>query len=223
MLARHAARDDIQRLGNDLTLGLRLVLFLAIPAAAGLTLLAQPLARLLFERGAFTAEDTARTARMIAWYGTGAWAYCALPVLVRGFYALGDQRTPVRVGAAIVAVNLSLNLLLIWPMAEAGLALATSASAAVQVVLLAWILGRRRHRLGWPDLGRTAIRSVVAASAMWGAGFGLLRLLPDGETIGHQAIRIAIPLAVCVAVYFTAYVALRGREPWMLLGRSSHT
>ena len=60
LLSRHAARGDRRQLGTDLTLGLRLVLFLGIPASLGLIILAQPLARLLFERGQFTAADTAR-------------------------------------------------------------------------------------------------------------------------------------------------------------------
>jgi len=117
LLSRHAARGDRGKLGHDLTLGLRMVLFLGVPAGVGLILLADPLARLLFQRGEFTAHDAARTARMIACYATGVWAYCALPVLVRGYYALGDRMTPVRVGLAAVGLNLALNLLLVWPLA----------------------------------------------------------------------------------------------------------
>ena len=71
----------------------------AVPAAAGLFLLALPLVRLLFERGEFLPEDTLRTARMIRCYALGVWAYCALPVLVRGFYAQQDAHTPLRIGA----------------------------------------------------------------------------------------------------------------------------
>ena len=83
LLSRHAARGDRRRLGADLTLGLRLVVFLGVPAGMGLILLAEPLARLLFERGQFTAHDTERAARMITCYAGGVWAYCALPVIVR--------------------------------------------------------------------------------------------------------------------------------------------
>ena len=60
-------------------------LLAAIPCSVGLMFLAEPIARLLFERGQFTAEDTARTGRMIAVFGSGVWAYCALPVIVEGF------------------------------------------------------------------------------------------------------------------------------------------
>ena len=75
LLSRHAARGDHRMLGADLTLGLRLVLFFGVPASLGLILLAEPLARLLFQRGEFTPADTVRTARMIACYAGGVWAY----------------------------------------------------------------------------------------------------------------------------------------------------
>src|SRR6185312_894541 len=120
-LSRHAARGEHDRLGEDLTLGLRLVLFLGVPAGAGLTLISEPLARLLFERGEFTAEDTARVASMIRCYGIGVWAFCAAPVIVRGYYALGDRTTPLKAGIVAMALNVGLNLALVWPMAEAGL------------------------------------------------------------------------------------------------------
>ncbi len=75
LLSRHAARNDQPRFSQDLTLGLRLVLFLGVPASAGLVLLAEPLARLLFQHREFTSQDALRTARVIAGYSWGVWAY----------------------------------------------------------------------------------------------------------------------------------------------------
>ena len=100
LLSRHAARGDRRALGADLTLGLRLVLFLGVPAGVGLVMLAQPLTRLFFEHGQFTAADTARLSRVVACYALGVWAYCASTVVVRGYYALGDRLTPVKVGVS---------------------------------------------------------------------------------------------------------------------------
>ncbi|MFP6613349.1 MAG: murein biosynthesis integral membrane protein MurJ [Pirellulales bacterium] len=222
LLSRHAAGNRTEQLGNDLTIGLRLVLFLAVPASAGLILLAEPLARLLFERGEFTAVDTSRTARMIVCYGLGAWASCSLPVLVRGFYALGDLSTPIKTGAAIVGLNLALNLILIWPLAEAGLAVATSISAAAQAVILTVLFSRNHSRIAWSQLCGTLARSLIATGVMWTSGFGLMKLLPDGKSFHSQLIHTAIPVVVCVAVYFAVFLAIRGREPWMLLGRAAN-
>lgn len=100
-LSRHAARGDRAAIRRDMTLGLRLVLFLGIPAAVGLAILAEPIVALLFERGAFTHHGTLRTSRVIVAHAGGVWAYCALPVVVRGFYALGERGAPLRVAGRL--------------------------------------------------------------------------------------------------------------------------
>ncbi|NLF06555.1 MAG: murein biosynthesis integral membrane protein MurJ, partial [Pirellulaceae bacterium] len=152
LLSRHAARGDSRSLGEDMTLGVRLVLSLGVPAGIGLMLMAQPVARLLFEHGNFLPSDTVRAAGTITCYSAGIWAYCATQVMVRGFYALGDAATPVRIAAWMVGLNLALNLSLIWPLAENGLAISTSIAAAVQVIVLTLIFSRRRAHLDWRSL-----------------------------------------------------------------------
>lgn len=219
LLSRHAARQQFDRIGPDLTLGLRLVLFLSIPAAVGLVLLAEPIARLLFERGEFTGHDAERTARMIRSYGPGVWAYCALPVVIRGFYSLGNRTTPVRIGAWMVALNLTLNLLLVWPLAEAGLAVATATSAALQVILLMLIFSRRCSPLDWPVLGQTLLRALVASAVMLAVGYPLLSQLADGPELTTRLMRVGLPLAACLVAYTVAYILLRGPELRMLTGK----
>jgi putative peptidoglycan lipid II flippase len=202
LLSRHAARGDRRRAAADLTAGLRLALLLGIPASAGLILLAEPAARLLFERGEFTASDTARTARVIAAYAVGVWAFCGLPIVLRGYYALGDRRTPLRIGGAVVAVNLVLNLALIWPLAEVGLALAASLSAALQ---WGWLVGDYSARYGpiaWRPLVATLARSSAATAVMLGLGHALLRGLPDSANRYTQAAGMLVVLAVCLAAFW---------------------
>ena len=217
LLSRRAARGDRRRLGSDLTLGLRLVICLGVPAGVGLVVLAEPLARLLFERGQFTAGDTLRTARMIGCYATGVWAYCALPVVVRGFYALDDRTTPVRIGIVAVGVNLLLNLVLIWPLAEAGLAVATSLAAAVQLLLLMAAFSRHRSSLGWTSLAATAVRAVAATLPMALAAYAVLTLIPSQTGLFSKLLQVMLPLVAGVAVYGATYRALGGREIRMLL------
>jgi putative peptidoglycan lipid II flippase len=217
LLSRHAARGDRRQLGADMTLGLRLVICLGVPAGMGLIILAEPLARLLFERGHFTAHDTARTARIIACYASGVWAYCASHVVVRGFYALGECGTPVRIAAGVVGLNLTLNLLLVWPLAEAGLAVSTSVSAAVQVAVLGAIFSRRQAPLGWTELAATAARTIAATLLMAAVGYGTLGLIaPAGALVG-KLVRVAVPVGMCGATYAIAYWLLGGRELGMLL------
>jgi len=218
LLSRHVARGDRDKVGVDLTLGLRLVVCLGVPAGVGLIMLAAPLTRLLFEHGQFTAEDTARTARVITCYSIGVWAFCALPVMIRGFYALGDYRTPAKVACWIVGFNLSLNLILIWtPLAEAGLATATSIAATVQLAVLTAIFSRRKSRLDWPALSAAALRTVLCTALMAVVGLAVLWQLPSGESIGRQIVHVSFPIAASVAVYCGAYWLSGGRELAILL------
>lgn len=212
LLSRHAIRGNKEQLGADLTLGLRMVVMLGIPASAGLVLLAEPISSLLFQHGEFTPEDATRTARMIACYAVGVWAFCALPVVVRGFYALGDRLTPVRVGMTMVGLNLALNLTLIWPFAECGLAISTAISAALQVIILTILFSRKKSRLYWRSLLVTIARTIVATGLMWIAGRAILDAMPTGEAVSLRAIRTAVPLLGSVVAYFAMYYFLGGRE-----------
>jgi len=217
LLSRHAAKGDYRQLGEDLTLGLRLVVFLGIPAGLGLILLAEPITRLLFEHGRFSVEDTARTARMIACYSSGVWAYCAMPVVVRGYYALGDRTTPVRVAWAMVGLNLTMNLLLIWPLAEAGLAVATSLAAGVQVLMLVALFSRRKSALGWRALAATTARTLLAAFVMMVTATAVLEHLPSAAGLVNELVRVLVPLAASAAAFWAVYAAIGWHELRALL------
>jgi putative peptidoglycan lipid II flippase len=220
LLSRHAARGDHEMLGADLSLGLRMVISLGVPAGVGLIVLAQPLAKLLFEHGHFTAQDTARAASTTAWFAVSVWAYCAAPVVVRGFYALDDSRTPVRIGAWMVAFDLTLGLALIWPMAEAGLAFSTALSAVLQLILLAWLFSRKYAALRWKELIAAALRTVAASAVMAAVCYLALALLPAGsieqKNVKIELLRVGVPV-VCGAIsYMAVYRLLGGREISML-------
>jgi len=217
LLSRHALRGDHRRLGKDMTLGLRLVLFLSVPAGIGLMLMAHPVARLLFERNNFLPSDTIRAAHTITCYATGIWAFCATQVVVRGFYAMNDAATPVRVAVWMVGLNLLLNFSLIWPMGEGGLATSTAIAATVQVFILAAIFSRRRAKLGWRSLALVAARTIAASAVMTGVVLAALQWTPTGIELTSQLIRVFAPIALGGGVYCLIYRLLGGRELGMLL------
>lgn len=231
-LSRHAARGARRELGSDLSQGLRLVLFLGVPASVGLVLLAEPLATLFFRHGDVTAADAGRLARVIACYGVGVWAYCASPVLVRGYYSLGDQRTPLRMAWLAMAVNVLLNLVLVWPLGECGLALSTSLAAVVQVAGLAWafdrvgtaqgnvcpaasLLGRFERMLDWAALWRSAWQSVLCTAGMTAGCLLVAALVPAGS--GWNLLRVAALVVAGMAVVLLVGRMLRMEEMAMLL------
>jgi putative peptidoglycan lipid II flippase len=179
VFARQAKAGKREQLGATLSTALRQTFFLALPAAAGLLALAMPLIALIYERGAFAPGDTDRTALVLAMYSVGIPAYCGLQILTRLFYSLEQVATPVKVGVCMVAVNLALNLVLVFPLGESGLALATAITAALNFSVLAVIARRRLKVRGLRPVALSALRSLLMAAAMGLAVLGLSLLMRD--------------------------------------------
>ncbi|MCA9242007.1 MAG: murein biosynthesis integral membrane protein MurJ [Planctomycetales bacterium] len=198
-LSRTAARGERQAVGRELSQALRLILWLALPASVGLVLLAHPLLQLMLQRGAFTAEDTARTARAVQGYAAGIWAFCALPLVIRGFYALGNVRSPARQALPALVVNVVLSLLLVWPWQEAGLAWGTSLTAIIQLGLLALTFSWYESHLLWRPLLTSLLRTILLCGLMGFVGLGLLQLAGP-----RPIIRLLLPLFGCGGVYLAA-------------------
>ena len=151
--------------------GLRMTVFIGLPASLGLMLVRLPLTRVIFERGEFTLEDSQYVARVLAGYAAAIWAYSMVHVLTRAFYALKDPKTPVRVSLKMAGLNFALNLTLVWFLGATGLAWSTAATAMLQCVILVRVLGRRvpglLDRALWRAWRNAAMLSAVMAGVLW--------------------------------------------------------
>ena len=180
VLTRHAERGDWQRLRDDLSLGLRLVFVIGLPASAGLWLLAEPLAVVLFQRGHVTGANARQIAEMIAAYGLGVWAFCGLLIVQRGYYAIGDRITPLKIGLSVVVVNVVLNFGLIFVIGGRGLALSTSLCGILQFGLCLLFIQSRVGRLPWWSLASSAGRAVLGTVGMTVVASWVLQWLAAG-------------------------------------------
>jgi len=192
---RQAAKGNRSELVHTLNLALRMALFMVLPCMAMLIVLRVPIIQVLFEGDRFTADSTARTARVLLYYAAGLWAFCGLHVVTRVFYALEDTRTPVRVATAMVGVNLILNLLLVWPMQEAGLALASTITAAANVGVLLVLLRRRLGSLGLRAVSVSALKCVLAAGLSGLAGYKVYYFaftLPELADLLHSRLALGV-------------------------------
>lgn len=221
VMSTRAAADDGPGLAEVFSRGMRLSMFISLPSAAGMIVIAEPIVRTLFERGAFGRDDTARVAGAVVCYAIGIPAYGALHVIVRAFYALKDSRTPMRIAAMMVGLNLLLGtLLVLTPLQERGIALATAATASLQVVLLAQRLGQRLPEVHWRPILRSTARQLGATGVMSAA----LLLVPRVEGAWRIVSRWdAVELGCLVFVGLTGYAAcgllLRIDEMSMLISR----
>jgi putative peptidoglycan lipid II flippase len=185
--AVRGARDELR---HSLTFSIRLTNFIVLPATVGLMVLAIPITSVLFQRGAFGYGESVLTARALIAFTVGLWSVSMVRLLVPAFYALQDTRSPVIAAAVGFVANAGCSLLLMGPvpavgtswlagaiaalartlwlvdLRHVGLALATSLSALVNMILLAALLRRHLGQLGVAELLPSFVRSVLASLAM---------------------------------------------------------
>jgi putative peptidoglycan lipid II flippase len=206
-LSAQAALDQPQEIRRLLSSALRVILYLTIPAGIGLLVLREPIIHLLFQRGEFTAESTAMTARALAFYAPGLFAIAATEIITRGFYALHDTRTPVTVGVAMVALNILLSIILSGGMGHGGLALAYSIAMSLEMVILLVIIHRRLGGLDDQRLVTSVLRTVVA-SAIMGEGLAMGVFAAGDLLLTSPALLRLLLLTVLVLAGMVIYLCL---------------
>jgi putative peptidoglycan lipid II flippase len=205
-LTKHHAAQSADEYSRLLDWGLRLSFLLAAPAAAALALLAVPLVTTLFYYGEFTASDVMATQRAVVAYSVGLVGLIVVKVLAPGFYARQDIRTPVRMALAALLATQVMNLIFVWPLRHAGLALAIGLGACWNAVLL--YRGLRARGIYTPQPGWSAFLlklglALLAMSAvLWLAVGGAAGwLAADAAT---RAARLTGIVVLGAATYFAA-------------------
>ncbi len=174
-LSRQHAAASPEAFSRTLDWALRWVLIVGTPAMVGLFLLAGPMLATLFQYGEFSQHDVEMAARSLMAYSIGLMGFILVKVLAPGFYARQDTKTPVKIGIIAMVSNMIMNLILVFPLAHAGLALATSLSAFLNAYLLFRVLRREgvyRPVAGWLTLMLQVLVANLAMAALlwWGAG-----------------------------------------------------
>lgn len=208
-LARLVSREDHQGVAATASLALRTNLLIAVPAGAGLALLAGPIVTLLFEGGEFGAEATRPTALALTGYALGVPFAGTVMLLTRASYAAGDLALPVRVGLGMVVVNVALDLALVGPLGELGLALATTLSAAASAGLL-WFGVRRRLGGGaLPGLAGGSLPILVVVALMALGVVAVDMVLADLVPPGRPGAALRVPAGLVVGLSLFALGARR--------------
>jgi putative peptidoglycan lipid II flippase len=172
-LADQAADEDMESLTATISRVLRVIMFLTVPAALGLAILREPATVVLLERGEFLRNNSLVTAAALGWYCMGIVPQAGIEIHSRGFYALGDTKTPVVLAVIAVAVNLALSAALWREYGTEGLAFSVSTAAWLEWGLLYWLYTRRTGADAAGDLraiGTIAVCGGVMALAL-AAGF----------------------------------------------------
>ena len=211
-ISRMLAHGDTASVRKTIADGMVLMLLLNVPATVGLVVLAEPIVRLMYERGAFLPSDTIAAAGALQFYALGLLGYSVVRIASPAFYAFGESRTPVTISFVTVLANAALNFALVDVMGYRGLALGTSIAALLNAGLLLVML---RRRLGGIDGGAMAgalARIAVAAALMGAAAAGtdafLSARLP-GHGLAAQLMRVGTTIGVALAVLAVSAHLLR--------------
>ncbi|MEI8344728.1 MAG: murein biosynthesis integral membrane protein MurJ [Candidatus Omnitrophota bacterium] len=208
--------NDREAFKRTFSMTVRMLTFAALPAAVGLIVLSEPIVRIIFQRGRFDGYSTSITSSALFFYGFGLWSCCLIKIMANSFYAMQDTRTPVKVMGVSVLINVILSLMLMRTLKIAGLALASSLSAAINLTLLYYFLRRRVGPIDEVRILKT-LGKVLAASAAMGlfnAGMCRLCLGPPGA---GQILILAGCIIMSIVLYFALCVLLRLEEAHKIL------
>ncbi|HUR58680.1 MAG TPA: murein biosynthesis integral membrane protein MurJ [Opitutaceae bacterium] len=216
LIAKHAVERRFAEMAVDYRKGLRLILVINVPAAAGLALLSEPIVRLLFQRGEFTADKTHIMAPLLALFAIGMPFFSVTSLSTRAFYAVKDTTTPVKAATVSFVVNLLLTLALKNVLGARGLVMASTVAVLVQTWLLQHWLAQKLPGMEfgqlWRSLGKILLGTGVMSAAVWGGWRLILIGWPGSRTADAIAIFGLIPIAVGIYAAVLWVLRIEGRE-----------
>jgi putative peptidoglycan lipid II flippase len=217
-LSRYHANQSTKDFSQTLDWAIRCVLLIGLPAAVVLAVISGPLISTLFQHGQFDGYAVLMARKSLAMFAIGIAPFMLIKIFTAGFYAKQNMRIPVKIGIGAMIANMVLNLILIWPLKHAGIALATSLAAVLNMGLLYYFLrkyGFYQPRAGWDYF---AFRIVFANILL---GIGLWFAAGDIQTwVTHPGLwrlmHLFVLLIFAVILYF-ASLWLGGMRPRDLL------
>jgi putative peptidoglycan lipid II flippase len=203
VLAKQAAKKDIAAMKNTMVSSLTMVFALTLPATAGLVILSEPIIRLIFEHGAFTAVDTVATANTLALYAIGLFAYSANKVLVPAFYALDKTRYPVIASFMAIIANIIIINLTIDRFQHLAIAFSTSCTMLLNFLFLMIVLYKNLHGFSLSYLGRGLLKILLATLALVGFLWLALPYFTDWlhRSVCHQGSSLCVLILGAALVY----------------------
>ncbi len=214
-IVQQTARQELESVRKTLSFALRSIFLIILPSSVGLIVLSQPIIQLLFERGHFDAVSTSRTAAVLLCYSIGLFAYSGQKIMTAGFYAAQNTRTPVKIAVVSLLTNITLNLILMIPLKEAGLALATSIAGILQFSLLGFFYHRKIMRLDLREIFQSFFK-ITAASLVMGLVAWLIfkaaqQILPGSGTM-ILLVHVFSSIALSILAYAGLCFVFRVRE-----------
>lgn len=215
LIARHAVEGNAKAMAEDFRKGLRLILIINVPAAAGLAMLSGPIVNLVYRHGHFTVADARILTPLVALFAIGMPFFSVVNLTVRAFYAVKDTATPVKVAAIDFVANLVLSVILMRWLGAAGLVLSSTTAIVIQALLQRALVRRlpgMTFRPLWKSIGKVlvgtaAMAATVQAGRMFFAHVAAYHRLDD-----LLSVVVLIPLGMLVYAVTLWFARIEGRE-----------
>ena len=213
-LARFAAREEYGDLRRTMANGMRQILLMLIPAAAAILVLAEPMTRLIYQRGEFDAAQTEVVAEALFWFAFSLPLNGLFLIFTRTFFSLQRPWVPSVVSGINLAITALAGLALYSPFGVGGIVAATAIATGASVVAYAVVMRDVLHGIEFRRLLWSAMRVTVAAALLAGVSYAVWLGLDDalGTSVPAQITSLGVALAAGAAVYFAAVIALRVPE-----------
>ena len=219
-LARFAARREFDNLRSTVANGMRMILLVLVPAAAAILVLSEPMVRLVYQRGDFTAADTDLVAVALFWFAFSLPFNGLFLLLTRTFFSLQRPWIPTSIAALNLLVTAGFSAAFYKPFGVAGIVSATAIATVASVIAQMFVLRRELGRIELGTLIDGAVKVTLASALLAGVSWGVWDVL-DGlvgrGTVG-QIISLGVGLAAGAAIYLGAVLAMRVPEAKQLLG-----
>lgn len=207
-----AAEKKYPEFRSTLRQGTGYLIFVNLLATVLLVVLAEPIVRLLFERGKFQEDATLRAASALVFLAPGLVAFSMVNILARAFYSLGDTKTPMKISAFCLAINMAAAALLIWRYRQAGLGMANTLSGFANVALLLFALRKKLGKLEWAEFrtwlpGLLGAAVVAAAIAWFGSKWWSDQI--GHATLWHRLGEVFLPMVISSVAYLVVGAWLR--------------
>ncbi|MGL6107508.1 murein biosynthesis integral membrane protein MurJ [Romboutsia sp.] len=213
-LSKISSGDNRDGFINLIVKSANYIILLVLPIVVGCMILAVPIVRILFERGAFDAQSTMWTATSLKLFSLGLLASAVRDVLYRAFYSMSDTKTPMINGSIALTMNIVFNLILIKPLGYKGIALSTSLSSMLTVVLLLFSLKRKFGYFGGDKILSTTLKSLIASVIMGIVTYFLYKYLNGALGLGtiNEIISVGTSVLVGAIVYGIVVIVLKVEE-----------
>jgi putative peptidoglycan lipid II flippase len=203
-MSAHAVNQRWADFRERLSIGVRSTFFLLLPAAVGYFLLAEPIVRLLLERGVAGPRSTEQVSDVLRLFVLGLVPFAVFQLYLRAFYALQDTKTPFLINCGAVVINTAVNIPLFGLLGVEGLAAGHAIAYIFGMSVQARYLSRRIGGLDGRAVAASTARIAAASAGMGVIVWGLWRILDgiiDSAGLVSEATLVVVPVAAGVASY----------------------